>query len=250
MKDNLVLAKLSQHVSIYLKQFPSYSNRNCQKKSPFSRTAAHIFVSPGDAPAIITQYVARMERQFNACQIPRSMYLSIFNSSRVIRCLTQCVRPKIAIFTTFLFPLETPLWLSSTQYAVWIEREFDAYKLSRWMYPSNYNRFSDRARYWSGRRQGKQKCGLLYVKIAIFWLTHWLKHRITRKLLKIDGYMLQGGLASTELSFNSCNVLRDCHRGVPRANKKMKAGVRKNGDFYQAMLCMRYMPSCDVRPSV
>ena len=26
------------------------------KKSPFSRTAAHIFVSPGDAPATITQY--------------------------------------------------------------------------------------------------------------------------------------------------------------------------------------------------
>ena len=26
---------------------------------------------------------------------------------------------------------------------------FDAYKLSRWMCPSNYNRFSDRAKYWS-----------------------------------------------------------------------------------------------------
>jgi len=46
----------SQHVSIYLEQFPSYSNRKC-KKSPFSRTAAHIFVSPGDAPANITQYL-------------------------------------------------------------------------------------------------------------------------------------------------------------------------------------------------
>ena len=54
----------SQHIPIYLKQFPSYSNRKC-KKSLFSRTAAHIFVSPGDAPAIITQYVAWMERQFN-----------------------------------------------------------------------------------------------------------------------------------------------------------------------------------------
>ena len=80
-----------------------------EKKSPFSRTAAHIFVSPGDAPATITQYVAWMERQFNACQTPRSMYLSIFNSFRVIRCLSQCVSPKIAIFTTFLFPLGTPL---------------------------------------------------------------------------------------------------------------------------------------------
>ena len=97
----------SQHVPIYLQQFPSYSNRKC-KKSPFSRTAAHIFVSPGDSPATITQYVARMERQFNACQTACSMYLSIFNSFRVIRCLSQCVSPKIAILPHFLFPLGRP----------------------------------------------------------------------------------------------------------------------------------------------
>jgi len=30
---------------------------------------------------------------------------------------------------------------------IWMERKFDAYKLSRWMCPSNYNRFWDRARY-------------------------------------------------------------------------------------------------------
>jgi len=41
------------------------------------------------------------------------------------------------------------------------------------------------------------------------------------------------GLPSTELSFHSCNVLRDCRRGVPSANKIMKAGVRKNDDFLQ-----------------
>lgn len=99
----------SQHIPIYLQQFPIYSNRKCKKKSAFSCTAAHIFVSPGDAPAIITQYVAWMERQFNACQTPRSVYPSIFKSFGVIRCLSQCVSPKIAIFTTFLFSLETPL---------------------------------------------------------------------------------------------------------------------------------------------
>jgi len=32
---------------------------------------------------------------------------------------------------------------------VWMESEFDAYKLSRCMYPSNYNRFPDRTRYRS-----------------------------------------------------------------------------------------------------
>ena len=79
-KDNSMLAKPIAHVPIYLQQFPSYSNRKCNK-SPFSRTTDHTFVSPGDAPAIITQYIAWMERQFNACQTPRSMYPSIFRES-------------------------------------------------------------------------------------------------------------------------------------------------------------------------
>ena len=39
-----------------------------------------------------------------------------------------------------------------------------------------------------GRPQGNKKV----VKIAIFGLTHWLKHRITRILLRIDEYMLRG----------------------------------------------------------
>jgi len=56
---------------------------------PFSRTAANIFVSHGDALGAITQNVVRMEK------------------------------------------------------------EFDVYKLSRCMCPSNYNRFWDTARYWS-----------------------------------------------------------------------------------------------------
>jgi len=34
---------------------------------------------------------------------------------------------------------------------VWMEREFDAHKLSRCMCPSNYNRFSDRARWVENR---------------------------------------------------------------------------------------------------
>jgi len=91
------------------------------KKSPFSCTAAHIFVSHGDAPATITQYVAWMERQFNACQTPRSMYISIFNSFRVIRCLSQCVSPKISIFTTSWFPLGTPLGQSRQMLYGWKE---------------------------------------------------------------------------------------------------------------------------------
>jgi len=98
------LPNILQHVPIYLQQFPSYSNRKC-KKYPFSRTAPHIFVSSRDAPATITQCVAWMERQLDACQTPRSMYLSILNTFWVIRCLSKCVSAKITIFTTFfLFP--------------------------------------------------------------------------------------------------------------------------------------------------
>ena len=89
-----------------------------------------------------------LTRQFNACQTPRSMYLSIFNSFRVIRKSELCVSPKIAIFITFWFPLgDAPGAI--TLNVVWMEREFNAYKLSRCMCPSKYNRFWDTARYWS-----------------------------------------------------------------------------------------------------
>ena len=126
------------HLPIHPQQFPSYSNRKC-KKSPFSRTEAHIFVYPRDAPATITQYVPWMERQFNACQTPCSMYLSIFNSFRVIRCLSQCVSAKIAIFTRFLFPLGTPLGNHAKCYMD--GKRIRCLQIVSLHVPSNYNRF-------------------------------------------------------------------------------------------------------------
>ena len=53
--------------------------------------------------------------------LPCSMYLSILNSFRVIRCLSQCVSPKIAICTTFWFPLGTPLGQSRYMLYGWKE---------------------------------------------------------------------------------------------------------------------------------
>jgi len=67
------LPNLSQHVPIYLQQFPSYSNHKC-KKPPFSRTAAHIFVSPGDAPAIITQYMLHGWKDNSSSSSSSSIY--------------------------------------------------------------------------------------------------------------------------------------------------------------------------------
>jgi len=40
------------------------------------------------------------------------------------------------------------------------------------------------------------------------------------------------GSASTELSFHSCNVLRDRPTGRTQGKQKLKAGVRKNDDFF------------------
>ena len=68
------------------------------------------------------------------------------------------------------------------------------------------------------------------VKIAIFGLTHRLKHRITRKLLKIDRYM-QGGVwqALNCLSIDAtyCVIIA----GASPGETKMWAAVRENGDL-------------------
>jgi len=108
----------SQHVPIYLQQFLSYSNRKC-KKSPFSRTAAHVFVSPGDAPGAITLNVVCMERQLDAYKLSRSMYPSIFNSFPFIRTASSKNRHFHVPQPTFLFPLETPLRLSRNVFHGW-----------------------------------------------------------------------------------------------------------------------------------
>jgi len=92
-----------------------------------------------------------MERQFNAHQTPRSIYLSVFNNFRVIRCLSQCMSPKNRYFYhIFVSPGDAPGAI--TLNVVWMEREFDAYKLSRCMCPCDYYRFWDTARYlWKNR---------------------------------------------------------------------------------------------------
>ena len=104
------------------------------KKSPFSRTAAHIFLSPGDALATITQYVAWKERQFNACQTPRSMYLSVFNSFPVIRTASAKTRRFHVPQPTFLFPLETPLRLSRNILHGWKDNSMLAKRLAACTY--------------------------------------------------------------------------------------------------------------------
>jgi len=137
---------------------------------------------------------------------------------------------------------------------VWMEREFDAYKLSHCMCPSNYNRFWDRARYWSkivifsytlhstprlggGSRWnsaapfGTEKLewlGYPMVKkyqryLYSFWRNSgtWQTDRRTDR--RTDGRTPRAGIY--------LNILRDNRRGVSRETK-MWAAVRENGDFF------------------
>ena len=48
----------SQHVPVYLQQFPSYSNHNCKKNRYFYVPRPLFFVCPGDASVAITQNIA------------------------------------------------------------------------------------------------------------------------------------------------------------------------------------------------
>jgi len=126
--------------SMYLSIFNSFPviRIASEKNRRFTYRSPH-FCFPWRRPCDYHAIFAWMERQFNACQTPRSMYLSIYNSFRVIRCLTQCVSPKIAIFTRFWFPLETPLGQSRKALHKW--RQFSACQTPRNMYLSIFNSF-------------------------------------------------------------------------------------------------------------
>ena len=69
------------------------------------------------------------------------------------------------------------------------------------------------------------------VKIAIFTLTHLLKHRITQKVFKIDRYMLRGvWQASNSLFIHG--KYRVVVAGASLEETKMWAAVRENGYFF------------------
>jgi len=72
------LSNASQHVHIYLQPFICYSEilvGNCN----FFLPPLHLMPPYGVAPETIAVNVTWIEREFNACQTPRSMYPSIFN---------------------------------------------------------------------------------------------------------------------------------------------------------------------------
>jgi len=129
-----------QHVPIYLQ------NRHFHVPEP-------TFLFPLETPLRLSRTVLHgwKDNSMLAKPLAAYTYLSIFNSFRVIRCLSQCVKSKNRYFYhIFVSSGDAPGAI--TLNVVWMEREFDAYKLSSCMCPSNYNRFWDRARYlWKNR---------------------------------------------------------------------------------------------------
>jgi len=111
--------------------------KKLQKNRHFYVPRPAFFVCPGDAPVAITLNVAWMKRQFSACQTHVSMYPSIFNSFPVIRtasaknCRFHVLQP------TFLFPMETPLWLSRNMLHGWKDNSMLAKALAACTYLSS-----------------------------------------------------------------------------------------------------------------
>ena len=90
-----------------------------QVQSPFSRTAAHIFVSPGDALATITQYVASMERQF---MLAKPLATWIGTSYTMLKSMRKSKNRYF--YHVFVSHGDAPGTI--TLNVVWMERKFDA----------------------------------------------------------------------------------------------------------------------------
>jgi len=109
--------------------YPSIFNsfrviRTASAKNSRFRVPQPTFLFPLETPLRLPPYISPwMKRQLDDCQTPRSMCLSIFNSFRVIRCLSKCVSAKkITIFIIFLFPWAGAL-VVITSNVIWMERE-------------------------------------------------------------------------------------------------------------------------------
>jgi len=93
-----------QHVPIYLNRF-SIAEPKSSKVHHFSTFKTH-FGLP--APETIAVNVTWMEREFSACQTPRSMYTSIFNRFPVIQAINLIVRHFSTFFAHFGLPYVCP----------------------------------------------------------------------------------------------------------------------------------------------
>jgi len=149
-KENSMLTNRLANVPIYLQQFPSYSNCKCKKIAVFTHRTPHFcfpWRHPCDYHATCCMDGKKIQCLPNPLQhVP--IYIQYFPSYTMLKSMHKSKNRYF--YHIFVSPRDAP-W-AITLNVVWMEREFDAYKLPRCMCPSNYNRFWDRARYlWTNR---------------------------------------------------------------------------------------------------
>ena len=100
----------------------------------------HIFVSPGNAPGVITLNVVWMEREFDAYKLSRSMYPPIFNSFPVIRTASAKKSPfSCTAAHIFVSPGDDPLRLSRNMLHGWKDNSMLAKPLAACTYLTFFN---------------------------------------------------------------------------------------------------------------
>jgi len=127
----------SQHVPTYLQQFPSYSNRKCQK-SPFSHTEP-TFLFPLETPLRLSRNMLHGWKDNS--MLAKSLAACTYLSSTVSELYDASVNKSKNRYFYHIFDSPGDATGAITLDVVWMEREFNAYKLSRCMSPSNYYRF-------------------------------------------------------------------------------------------------------------
>ena len=100
-----------QCVSLIYNSFPVIRTTIAKKSSFYVPLPSFLFAL-GTPMWQSRKTLHERKRQFSACQTPRSMYPSIFNSFPVIRTASAKNRRFHVLQPTFLFLLETPLRLS------------------------------------------------------------------------------------------------------------------------------------------
>ena len=100
------LSNPSQHVPIYLQQFPSYSNRKCKKIAVFTYRSPHFcfpWRRPCDYHAICCMDGKTIQCLPNPSQhVPIYSYVQLYPSYTTLKSM---VSPKSLFSTTFWFPL-------------------------------------------------------------------------------------------------------------------------------------------------
>jgi len=131
--------------------YPSIFNsfpviRTAMQKNRRFHVPQPTFLFPLKTPLRLSRNMLHGWKDNSMLAKPLAAYLSNLYSFRVIWCLNQCVSPKNRYFYhIFVSPGDAPGAI--TLIVVWMEKQFDVYKLSRCICPSNYKHFWDRARY-------------------------------------------------------------------------------------------------------